>query len=221
MAVKSPVLATDSLNSQAPLVTPSSPASRKTSNIPEVSLISADTFIRASKLEGSRCFSINLKVDEASGRFLTPESEPLADLEGVPAKYHDFMDIFSKQKANKLAPHRPYDLKININEGTHPPLGLIYPLSQSELSAIHEFLDEHLSIGFIRPTKSPYRAPVLFIKKKDSSLRLCVDFCSLNAITQKDKYPLLLITDLLDAPRVACIYTKIDLKQCVPPGPHC
>jgi hypothetical protein len=67
MAVKSTVLATDSLNSQAPLVTPSTPASWKTSDIPEVSLISADTFIRASKLEGSQCFSINLKADEASG----------------------------------------------------------------------------------------------------------------------------------------------------------
>jgi hypothetical protein len=135
------------------------------------------------------------------------------DLEGVPVKYHDFTDVFSKQKADKLAPHRSYDLKIDIDEGTHPPLGPIYPLSQSELSTVHEFLDEHLSTGFIRPTKSPYRAPVLFIKKKDGSLRLCMDFCGLNAITQKDKYPLPLITDLLDAPRAACIYTKIDLKH--------
>jgi hypothetical protein len=126
--VKSTVLATDSLNSQAPLVTPSSPASWKTSNIPEVFLISADTFIRASKLEGSQCFSINLKVDEVSGQFSTPESELLADLEGVPVKYHDFVDVFSKQKANKLAPHRLYNLKIDIDKGTHPLLGQISPL---------------------------------------------------------------------------------------------
>jgi hypothetical protein len=98
-------------------------------------------------------------------------------------KYHDFADVFSKQKANKLAPHRHYDLKIDIDKGTHPPLGLIYTLSQSELSAVREFLDEHSSIRFIRPTKSPYGAPVLFIKKKDGSLRLCMDFCGLNAIT--------------------------------------
>jgi hypothetical protein len=135
------------------------------------------------------------------------------DLEGVPAKYHDFADVFSKQKANKLAPHRSYDLKIDIDKGTYPPLVPIYPLSQSELSAVREFLDEHLSIGFIRPTKSLYGAPVLFVKKKDSSLRLCVDFRGLNAITRKDKYPLPLITDLLDAPHTARIYTKIDLKH--------
>jgi hypothetical protein len=72
---------------------------------------------------------------------LTPESEPIADLEGIPAKYHDFTDIFSKQKANKLTPHRPYDLKININGGIYPPLGPIYPLSQLELPTVHEFLD--------------------------------------------------------------------------------
>jgi hypothetical protein len=66
MAVESPVLTTDSLNSQVPLVTLNSLASQKTSNIPQVSLISADAFVRASKLEGSQCFSINLKVDEAS-----------------------------------------------------------------------------------------------------------------------------------------------------------
>jgi hypothetical protein len=128
-------------------------------------------------------------------------------------KYHDFVDVFSKQKANKLAPHRPYDLKIDIDKGTHPPLGPIYPLSQPELSAIHEFLDEHLYIGFIRPTKSLYGAPVFFIKKKDGSLKLCMDFHGLNAITQKDKYPLPLITDLLDAPHAAHIYTNIDLKS--------
>jgi hypothetical protein len=84
---------------------------------------------------------------------------------------------------------------------------------QFELTAIGEFLDKHLSIGFIRLTKSPYGAPVLFIKKKDGSLRLCVDFHGLNAITQKDKYPLPLITDLPDTPRAAQIYTKIDLKH--------
>jgi hypothetical protein len=78
-------------------------------------------------------------------------------------------------------------------------LGPIYPLSQSELAAICKFLDEHLSIGFIRPTKSPYRAPILFIEKRDNSLRLCVDFHGLNVITWKDKYPISLDTDLLDA----------------------
>jgi hypothetical protein len=164
-------------------------------------------------MEGSQCYSISLKVDEATGYFAAPVPEPIADLKGILNEYHDFADVFSKQKADKIAPHRPYDLKIDIEEGAHLPLGPIYLLSQSELTTIREFLDKHLSIGFIWLTKSPYRAPILFIKKKDSSLRLCVDFHGLNAITQKDKYPLPLTTDLLDALRAAQIYTKTDLKH--------
>jgi len=59
----------------------------------------------------------------------------------------------------------------------------------------------------------PHGALVLFIKKKDGSLRLCIDFRSLNKITKKDRYPLPLISDLLDSPRKARIYTKIDLRH--------
>src|ERR1700742_875693 len=89
----------------------------------------------------------------------------------------------------------------------------MYSLSQFELQTLCEFVDEHLAMGFIRPTRSPHGAPVLFIKKKDGSLRLCVDFRGLNRITKKDRYPLPLISNLLDAPRKARIYTKIDLKH--------
>ena len=66
-------------------------------------------------------------------------------------------------------------------------------------------------MGFIRPTSSLYGVLVLFVKKKDGSLCLCVDFCSLNHISKKDRYPLPLISDLLDSPRKAWVYSKIDL----------
>ena len=78
---------------------------------------------------------------------------------------------------------------------------------------LKEFIDENLTNGFICSTSSPHRAPVLFVKKKDGSLRLCVDFRGLNKITKKDQYPLPLISDLLDSPRKARIYTKIDLRH--------
>ncbi len=89
----------------------------------------------------------------------------------------------------------------------------MYSLSQTKVQALCEFLDENLRISFIHPSKSAHGTPILFIKKKDGSLCLCVDFCSLNRITKKDRYPLLLISDLLDAPGRACIYTKIDLRH--------
>ena len=81
----------------------------------------------------------------------------------------------------------------------------------SELKTLQEFLDEHLNIGFIQPSRSSHGAPILCIKKKDCLLRLCVNFCALNKVTKKDHYPLPLISDLLDAPRKARIYSKIDL----------
>ena len=63
-----------------------------------------------------------------------------------------------------------------MDESAKPPLGPIYPLSQSKVSALRDFIDEHLAMGFIRPSNSPFGAHVLFIKKKDGSLQLCVDF---------------------------------------------
>ena len=77
------------------------------------------------------------------------------------------------------------------------------------LSSYHN--NKHLKIGFIRPSGSSHGAPVIFVQKKDGSLCLCVNFRGLNKIMKKDRYPLPLISDLLDAPKKARIYTKIDL----------
>ena len=113
----------------------------------------------------------------------------------------------------ELPPHRNYDLKIDLEEGTSPPLGTLYSLSPVKLSTLRTFIDENLGTGFIRPTASSHAAPVLFIKKKDGSLQLCVDFRGLNKITKKDRYPLPLISDLLDSPSQAKIYSKVDLRH--------
>ncbi len=115
--------------------------------------------------------------------------------------------------SEKLPEHRPYDLKINIEEGTSPPLGPIYSLSESELKALREFIDDNLRSGFITPSRSPHGAPVLFVKKKTGELRLCVNFRGLNKISKKDRYPLPLISDLLNSARSARIYTKLDLRH--------
>jgi len=77
----------------------------------------------------------------------------------VPKDYHDFADIFSKYKAGKLADHQPY-LKITLDEGTSPPYGPIYSLSQEELAALHKLIDKNLATGFIHPSHSPHGALV-------------------------------------------------------------
>jgi hypothetical protein len=80
----------------------------------------------------------------------------------VPKVYHEFSDVFSRQKSNTLLPYWDCDLKINIDKGARIPAGPIYPL--------FKFIDKNLKTGFIRPLNSLFGAPVLFIKKKDSSL---------------------------------------------------
>jgi hypothetical protein len=179
---------------------------------PHISFVNAAAYTRACKLEGAQAFQLNLaSQSDTFARSAATSSD--ADLSAIPEDYHDFADVFNKQKANKLAEHRPYDLRINIDDGSVPPIGPIYSLSAIELQALREFIDENLAIGFIRPSRSPCGAPVLFVKKKDGSLRLCVDYRGLNKLTRKDRYPIPLITDLLDAPKRARVYTKIDLKH--------
>jgi hypothetical protein len=130
----------------------------------------------------------------------------------LPSKYQPYTDVFSKRKGTTLPPRRPYDHKIDIELDTTPPFSPIYSLSEVEQLALREFLDENLANHFIRPSSSSAGAPILFIRKKDGSLRLTVDYRGLNRITKKDRYPLPLIPDLLDRLRSANVYMKIDLR---------
>jgi hypothetical protein len=125
-----------------------------------------------------------------------PPSEPTPV--NLPEKYKDFVDVFEKINADQLPAHNPYDCPIDLKEGHSPPFGLIYGLSEPELQALCDYLTENLTKGFIQHSKSPAGAPILFVKKKDGSLRLCVDYHGLNKITKKNRYPLPLISGLLD-----------------------
>ena len=179
---------------------------------PYISLIGAAAFARASNLPGAMNFTLHIRAEDAKLR--SAAASPPVDtpnMASVPAAYHDFADVFSKAKAITLAPHRKYDLRIDLEEGASPPLGTVYSLSQTELGVLRTFIDEHLSYGFIKQSTSAHGAPVLFVRKKDGSLCLCIDYRGLNKLTKKDRYPLPLISDLLDSPSKAKIYSKIDL----------
>ena len=184
------------------------------SSAPYVSLIGAAAFVHASKLPGATNFTLYIHTEDAK-LHSTATSPPVdtPNMASVPTAYHDFADVFSKAKATTLAPHREYDLCIDLEEGASPLLGTVYSLSQTELGALQTFIDEHLSYGFIKQSTSAHGAPVLFIHKKDGSLRLCVDYRGLNKLTKKDHYPLPLISDLLDSPSKAKIYSKINLRH--------
>jgi len=122
-----------------------------------------------------------------------------SDLSNISSKYYEFANAFSKTKTEVLAPYCHYDLQINLEENTQPPVVLIYSLSACKQEALKEFIEENLNMGFIQSTSSLYDTPVLFIKKKDSLLSLYVNFHSLNCISKKNCYLLSLISDLLDS----------------------
>jgi hypothetical protein len=139
-----------------------------------ISLVSVEAFMRLMQSEGAQCFSILTHEPLKPGSSDRLKFNPY--LKDVPKVYDEFADVFSRQKADTLPPHRDCDLKINIEEGAKLPAGPIYLLSKFELKTLREFIDENLKTGFIRPSNSLFGAPVLFIKKKYGSLRLCVDF---------------------------------------------
>ncbi|KAJ1590153.1 hypothetical protein NDA12_004621 [Ustilago hordei] len=105
-----------------------------------------------------------------------------------------------------------HDLHLELIEGGKPPQGPLYLKGPKEMSELRRYLDENLEKGFIRPSKSLARSPVLFIPKKDGGLRLCVDYRGLNEITVKNRAPLPLIEEQLFLLRKARIYTKLDLR---------
>ena len=174
-----------------PLQNPTSP--KPSDSALHVSIIGAAAFAQTCKLPGAQSFRIHLSDTSISARSASV-SDKAPNLSHITKEYQDFADIFSKAKANMLAPHCPYDLHIDLEDGASPLVGAVYSLSQSELTALHEYIDEHIRIGFIQPTNSPHGAPVLFVHKKEGSLRLCVDFCGLNKISKKDCYPLTFVT---------------------------
>ena len=130
----------------------------------------------------------------------------------LPARYSDFFDIFEKWNVDWLLAHRPYDCPIELQVGEHPPFGPIYGLSEPKVEALRTYLAENLAKVFIQPSKSPAQAPILFVKKKDGSLRLCVDYRGLNKVTVRNRYLLPLIPVLLDRLRTGRIFSKIDLR---------
>ena len=132
----------------------------------------------------------------------------------IPAEYEDLADVFSEEKANTLPPLRgTLDHMIPLEEGSKPTFGPIYNLSETELKVLREYLDENLQKGFIRPSTSPFGSPVLFVKKPDGSLRLVVDYRALNRITVKNRYPLPLISEMLDRLVGAKYFTKLDARN--------
>ena len=141
---------------------------------------------------------------------ISEEHEPEM-VKQLPEEIQDLSDVFSPKKANRLPPHRPYDYEIKLLPGKDLPFGPLYSMSREELKTLREWLLENLQKGFIRPSSSSVASPVLFVKKSDGSLRLCIDFRAINNISVKDRYPLPLVKETLNNLKGMKYFSKIDI----------
>jgi len=133
-------------------------------------------------------------------------------VERLPTQYRDFVRIFGKEAQAALPAHGEQDMTINLEPGKQPPSGKLYPLSPDELELLKEYLHEMLINGKFRPSKSSADAPIFFAKQANGKLRIVVDYRGLNAITIKGKYPLPLMTTLMEQIGTSQIFSKLDLK---------
>ena len=126
---------------------------------------------------------------------------------------YEFKDVMPPELPKKLPPRREEDHKIELESGAKPPAMGPYRMASPELEEMRRQLKELLDAGFIQPSKAPYGAPVLFQKKHDGSLRMCIDYRVLNKVTVKNKFPIPLIANLFDQLGRAKFFTKLDLRS--------
>ncbi|MFN9109786.1 MAG: reverse transcriptase family protein, partial [Bacteroidota bacterium] len=128
------------------------------------------------------------------------------------ASVREYADVFPSELPAGVLPEHEVEHTIPLVPGHVPPCRAPYRLCQSELDELRKQLDEYIRLGFIRPSASPYGAPVLFVKKHDGSLRMCCDYRALNKLTIRQRWPLPLIDDLLDRLHGARVFTTLDLR---------
>ncbi|GJV04038.1 putative reverse transcriptase domain-containing protein [Tanacetum coccineum] len=132
-------------------------------------------------------------------------------LEDIPV-VREFPKVFPEDLPG-LPPVRQVEFQINLMPGAAPVARAPYRLTPSKMQELSDQLQELADPGFIRPSTSPWGAPVLFVKKKDRSFRMCIDYRELNKLTIKNRYPLPRIDDLFDQLQGLSTYSKIDLRS--------
>ncbi|KAI3676199.1 hypothetical protein L1987_85800 [Smallanthus sonchifolius] len=159
-------------------------------------------------LKAQKCLSHGCAGFLASIKSISSEEPTVADHPVV----REYPDVFPNELPG-LPPDREVEFTIDLIPGAEPISKAPYRMAPLELKELKEQLQELLNLGFIRPSVSPWGAPVLFVKKKDGTMRLCIDYRELNKITIRNRYPLPRIDDLFDQLHGAKFFSKIDLRS--------
>ncbi|GJU49297.1 putative reverse transcriptase domain-containing protein [Tanacetum coccineum] len=157
-----------------------------------------------------RCHAVIVFLAQISAKKEGDKSEG-KQIKDVPI-VQDFLEVFPEDLPG-LPPPRPVEFQIDLIQGSAPVARAPYRLAPSEMKELSEQQQELSDKGFIRPSSSPWGAPVLFFKKKDGSFRMCIDYHELNKLTVKNRYPLPRIDDLFDQLQGSSIYSKIDMRS--------
>ncbi|GJV72807.1 putative reverse transcriptase domain-containing protein [Tanacetum coccineum] len=167
-----------------------------------------------SRLKIVSCIKAQKYIEKGCELFLAQVTEQESKekrLEDVPV-IRDFPEVFPDELPGLLPP-RQVEFRIDLIPGAAPVARAPYRLAPSEMKELSKQLQELSEKGFIRPSSSPWGAPVLFVKKKDGSFRMCIDYRELNKLTIKNRYPLPRIDDLFDQLQGSSVYSKIDLRS--------
>ena len=167
----------------------------------------------------TRSDSYSIQCAEVPKVTITPFDNDLLDdgdlimVLDVASKYASYTKVFSEELANRMPPHRKYDHEIPLREGAKIPNGITYKMTMEEEEALRKCLAEMLPSGKIRRSRSATAAPVLFVRKRNGSLRMCVDYRALNKLTTPNRYPLPRIDDLQEKVKGSKWFTRLDLKN--------
>ncbi|KAJ9556778.1 hypothetical protein OSB04_011392 [Centaurea solstitialis] len=158
---------------------------------------------RSYVLHGGTSYLVYLISDQGESKKKTVEDVPVVC---------EFPDVFPEDLPG-IPLERQVEFRIDLVPGAAPVAKSPYRLAPPEMQELSNQLEELLAKGFIRPSSSPWGAPILFVKKKDGSLRMCIDYRELNKLTVKNRYPLPRIDDLFDQLQGAAWFSKIDLRS--------
>jgi hypothetical protein len=174
------------------------------------------------------CAKKSIKLTTPDGKELEIVVEPVVTAKGVANHMkvnqldasqgsevpvvNEFFDVFPKELPD-MPPDRDIEFVIELKPGTTLIYKTPFRMTTLELAKLKEHIKELIEKGFIRPSSSPWGAPMIFVLKKDGTQRLCVDYCAMNEVTIKNKYLLPRIDDMFDQLCGACVFSKINLRS--------
>ncbi len=165
-------------------------------NVLEIHSIIEASFNTLSRQKDVKIFVVSMKNFDI--QLKKQENSVITDLKSVVSiEYHDFLNVFSKEKIDVLSSHRKHDYRIELKKNNIHEYAFLYNMSKKEFLLIKKYLQKHLNKNFIKSSIASYASFILFAKKSDEEFRFCVNYRKLNAIIKKNRYFILLIAEII------------------------